>query len=403
MNESVVSGGGRSCPPLSCAAPDQNKSHAWLQAAVPTVLTLLLAGACVSATAQVPPGRNASPAVLRPQGVAPRQSPAVVLRQRDVMARKLLRMMLRPTASYVGVQETIIQENGGMASEQDIEGDAKGFVRITFRSPARVAGDVMIIAPGSFHSFHRLKNMVEVAPWPTEWNDEGKRMFANLLNGTVTARMTGAEMVAGRSAGIVVLSVRNNQGADGGVDGRVLRKLWIDEQNGILLKIQKSNGRGEVTSTTMMTSITINPSTPINPADFKPQFPGADITQLFPEPQYRTMQDAQGHLPFVPVEPAPRAIPANFHLDGVWGFGEDRTHPFLQSVLLRFTDGIASFSLYERLVPPGKAVAIERPLKRSFARMQQNWRLQNNLGQINVQYIGHLTRDQAESIYDTLH
>jgi hypothetical protein len=261
-----------------------------------------------------------------------------------------------------------------------------------------VEGDVMFIAPGSFHSYHKATKTMEAAPWPTEWNDEGKRMFANLMNGTVNAWINGRELIADRQAAIVVLTVPN--GAEGA--GRILRKLWIDEQTGILLKIQKLNAEGHPISTTTMETITVNPTIPINPNVFKPlvQFPGATITPLFPEPQYRTMQDAQGHLPFTPLEA--QSIPASFRLDGVWGFGEDRTHPFLNSVLLRYTDGVASFSLYERLVLPAKQTPIEQPPKRMFGRNQQNWRFQTPQGQINVQYIGHLTPQQAQTLYETL-
>ena len=199
----------------------------------------------------------------------------------------------------------------------------------------------------------------------------------------------------------MVLTVPNGAGNP----GRILRKLWIDQQTGILLKIQKSNAQGQITSVTAMTSITVNPAVPINPNDFKPQvqFPGATVTPLFPAPQYRTMQDAQGHLPFIPLEPSAQAQPANFRLDGVWGFGEDRAHPFLRSVLMRFTDGVASFSLYERPVPPAKQTPIQTPPRGSFGRSQQMWRVQTQQGEMSVQYIGHLTARQAAALYESLH
>ena len=62
------------------------------------------------------------------------------LRPREIRARKLMGMMLKPTQQYVGVQETTIYGGAGMTSEQDIEGDTNGFVRITFLSPANVKG-----------------------------------------------------------------------------------------------------------------------------------------------------------------------------------------------------------------------------------------------------------------------
>ncbi len=381
--------GGRSRPPLS---------RAGRYPLITTLSAVAIAFASLSSAARPRQAGEIRRPNREPRIVA---TPPGALRPGEIRARKLMKMMLKPTQQYVGVQETTIYGGSGVTSEQDIEGDTDGFVRITFRSPVNVEGDVMIIAPNSFHSYHRASRTLEVAPWPTEWNDEGKRMFANLLNGAVNARMNGTETVADRSAGIVVLTVP----AGVGRPGRILRKLWIDEQTGILLKIQKSNAQGQITSVTTMTSITVNPAVPINPNDFKPQiqFPGATITPLFPEPQYRTIQDAMGHLPFTPAEPAAQSLPVNFQLDGVWGFGEDRAHPYLHSVLLRFTDGVASFSLYERLVPPAKQAPIQTPLPRSFGRSQQMWRVQTPQGEMNVQYIGHLTRQQAAAVYESLH
>ena len=345
-------------------------------------------------------GGTPQPHALQGGIVVQKVTPPAVKSPEQVNARALLRLMLKPLVPYVGVQETMIHNEGGTVSEQDIEGDSSGLVRIQFRKPEQVAGDVMIISPSSFHSYHRAKNLLEVAPWPTEWNDEGKRMFTNLVNGAVTARVVGAETVAGRQASIVVLSVANGAG----VQGRVLRKLWIDPQTGILLRIEKSNATGQITSTTTMTSITVSPTTPINPADFKPKFPGAVVSPLFPEPQYHTLQEAQGHLPFQPLEPANGALPAGFQLDGVWGFGEDRQHPYQHSVLMRFSDGVATFCLYERVVPPARETPVQRPRRPMFARNQQTWRLSlSQGGEMNVQYIGHLTRDQAETLYDSLH
>jgi len=385
-----TSRGGRCCPPLSL------EGRIVCALRLVFVLSALLAaffGTPASGQFQpAPEGRKPQP-IRRTAGGGPNAA-----RVRQARARQLLRMMLKPKQQYIGVQETHLYEGTGLISEQEIEGDTNGSIKVLFRSPANVRGDMMIITPGIFRSYHSSARLLEVAPWPTEYNDESNRMFANLLNGTVTASVTGNEIVADRQADIVELKVPN--GAAGA--GRVLRRLWIDDETGILLKIQKLNALGHTTSTTTMETITVNPANAINPNEFKPQFPGATITPLFPAPQYRTMEDAQGHLPFTPIEPAPQALPANFHLDGVWGFGEDRAHPYLHSVLMRFTDGVASFSLYERLVPPAKQTPIEAPLRRTFGRNQQTWRIQTQQGVMSVQYIGHLLPEQTAAIYQSL-
>ncbi len=327
-------------------------------------------------------------AIVNPPDLEPRR-----------LARKMLQMMLRPSASYTGIQETVINSPGGTTSEQEVRGDTRGFVRTQFRSPEQMAGDVMIVSPNSFYSYHRAKNLLEVAPWPTEWNDESKRLFVSLGTGSVTARIVGTETIAGRLATIVVLSVPG----PGVPNGRVLRKFWIDQQTGIQLRIEKSNSRGQITSTTTMTSITVNPAAPVLPEDFRPQFPGATITPLFPEPQFRSMAEAQNRMPFQPMEPVAAALPPNYQLDGVWVFGDSK-QIYQHTVLMRYSDGVTSFCLYEKLVLPANNIVIQHPKTRAFARNQQNWRFALSQGsQLNVQYIGHLTANQAEALYDSMH
>ena len=342
-----------------------------------------------------PAGRAPGPRG-RAQGII--QQRRNILTQEMKQARELLRLMLKPSVSYIATQETVLQNSRGVNSLQQVEGDSRGYVRIQFTSPDKVAGDVMIIGPQSFYSYHRARNQVEVALWPTEWNDEGKRMFANLLSGAVSARLVGTETVAGRAAGIVELSVVNAAG----VPQRVLRRLWIDQQTGILLRIQKSNNRGQITSTTGVTSIQVNPAIPITQAEFRPVFPGAALSPLFPDPQFKTVQEAQGKLPFQPVEPNSAALPMGFRLEGVWVFGPDRVHPNQRSVLLKYTDGVTTFCLYERVVPPAKQ-EINRPRAAQFAANQQTWRFGFGNAELIVHYIGHLSRDQATSIYDAMH
>ena len=346
-------------------------------------------------------GRAASPPPGVVSGPAPLVSISKPTRVSDkAIARKLLQSMMRPLLPFTGVQETISYSNGGTVTEQTIEGERNGSVRIQLRSPERIAGDVMIITANNFYSYYRAKNLLEVAYWPTEWNDKPRQMFASLANGSMTARLNGSEMVAGRLASIVTLS----GAAAPGSRVRIRRKFWIDDQTGILLKIEESNEQGQIMSTTTMTSIVVNPPSPINPADFKPLFTGAVITPLFPDMQYRSMQEAQGHLPFQPLEFSQAAMPANFQLDGVWGFGDFRAHPYQCSVLMRFSDGVSSFCLYERMVAPAKEKLIEAPKRQSFKKPQQNWRIAlPQGGEMNVQYIGHLTGDQVEAIYNSIH
>lgn len=304
---------------------------------------------------------------------------------------ELLRKMVRPTVEYVGTQETEVFGPNAQTSQQNIKGDSRGHVRIEFQSPQRVAGDVMLISPGEFHNFHKHNNLVETANWPTEWNDQEKRLFGLVRQGVVSVRKTGEEQVAGRLGTIIELSQRSN--------GIVERKFWIDAETGIQLKIEKYNLRGQLSSRTTMHTLAIGSEARVIPQDFQPNFPGANRTPLFPgAAPFRTLAEAQGRLPFRALEPA--SLPVGFHLDGVWSFDTDAKRPKFGNVLMRYTDGVSSFSLYQRIAP---AKTAEMPPPRSFKNNQQRWLKSAQDGTVMVQYIGHLSAEQAEALYNSLH
>jgi|SRR5579871_2071641 len=316
-------------------------------------------------------------------------NPGRLAPDKDVM--ELLRKMVRPTVEYEGTQETVLYGATTQTSEQTIRGDSKGHVRIDFLSPPNVTGDVMLIAPGVFHNYHKSRNLDEMASWPTEWNDQEKRMLEAIRQGVVTVRKTGEEQIAGRSAVIVEFSLRAN--------GVVERKFWIDPETGIQLKIEKHNLRGILISQTTMKSLVIGPEARVLPQDFEAKFPGASRTPLFPagSAPFRTVAEAQGRLLFHALEPA--NLPAGFQLDGVWIFGGDG-NPKQRTLLMRYTDGVATFSLFERLAP---LKTPEIPLPRSFRNNLQSWLKGSPDGTIHIQFIGHLTAEQAEAIFNSLH
>ena len=63
------------------------------------------------------------------------------------------------------------------------------------------------------------------------------------------------------------------------------------------------------------------------------------------------------------------------------------------------TDGVSTFSLFERLAPLKTPV---NPPPRSFERNLQHWLKSSPDGTLHIQFIGHLPAAQAQALYNSL-
>ncbi len=309
----------------------------------------------------------------------------------DKAAIELLRKMIRPTIEYSGEMVTQVAAQNNAPLQQSIKGDKLGRTLVTFLN-GRLAGDILLVTPGEVRNYHRNTGVMDVAFWPTEWDNHEKRMFAAIRSGFYSARVTGEEQVAGRTAEIVDLAPVEGAGET----GRPHFKFWIDAENGIQLKNEKSDAMGRVLSHRYLTSITVGPST-VLPQDFNlSRLKQAQVRPLFPpNSQYKSLEQAQGHLPFAPI--IPTALPTGFHLAGVWVFPGGNNQP--QFVLLRFTDEVTSFGLYERVLPAKS----KPPTSPNFNRHIDRWREVTPNGDIEATYTGMLTPEQVRTLYYSLH
>ncbi|MCW3097107.1 MAG: hypothetical protein JWL77_2725 [Chthonomonadaceae bacterium] len=309
----------------------------------------------------------------------------------DPVALELLRKMIRPTTDYVGEMVTQVAAQSNFPLQQTIKGDKQGRTLTTFLN-GKLAGDILLVTPGEVRNYHRSTGIMEFALWPNEWDDHEKRMFAAIRSGFYTAHVVGAEQVAGRQASIVELLPV----AGIGEPGRPQFKFWIDTETGVQLKNEKSDAMGRVLSHRYLTSITIGPNL-LTPEDFNlAKLRPVQTRPLFPpNSQFHSLEQAQGHLPFSPL--VPTTLPNGFHLGGVWIFPGGNNQ--MQFVLLRFTDDVTSFSLYERIVPntakPGPIPAFNRHIER--------WRVTTPAGEIEATYTGMLTPSQVQDLYYSLH
>ena len=308
----------------------------------------------------------------------------------DPAVAQLLRKMVHPTVDYSGEQVTETTGNGGNTSRQHISGDTRGRVRLDYSAPANMAGDVMLRGPGQFSYLHNKTNTLDVALWPTENNEPIQREIAEIQKGQIQVAQVGQEMVAGRSAAIVALYA-----------GGHTKKFWIDTETGMQLKTEHSGPNGLI-SRTYLTSVQIGPAAGVTNQTFaRPNQKGLTINSLFPNSaRFDTLEAAASSLPFAPLVPNPP--PAGFHLSGVWVFNGNVKKAGTDSVLLRYSNGVGNFSLYERLMNRVPAAPKNPVRPRRYKAGIVTWEEAAPGGGMNVTYIGHLTPDQITQLHDAL-
>jgi hypothetical protein len=311
----------------------------------------------------------------------------------DPAAVALIKLMLSQQAAYAGEQVT---ERGGRLSRQEVRG-LKGRLRMDFIEPPDLAGDVMLITHSQYRYYHKNTNVLDIALWPTHLNMGGqeKRIADAIRQKRIAVQKVGEEIVAGRNAAIVQLQ----GGGRFGAGRRFQSKFWIDKETGVKLGMELSGPRGLV-SRSYFTRITIGPAARVSPKDFSPAFlQGAQTNPLFPPQakQLRTVAEARPLLPFTPLEPA--TLPPGFRLAAVWVFpGPPQSRPEASSVLLRYSEGVTSFVLYERPVRAnGRAFG-----NRGEGRSIQRWQAASPSGPLDITYIGHLAPEQARAVRDSL-
>jgi hypothetical protein len=314
----------------------------------------------------------------------------------DPAAVALIKKMLSPQVSYAGEQVT---ERGGHISRQQVRG-LHSRIRMDFVEPSELAGDIMLIAPNRFRYFHKRTNTLDIAMWPTRQAQGGQenRILTAIREKRISVRQVGQEIVAGRNTAIVELQGGGH--SDG--EHRFESKFWIESDNGVKLKQEISGPRGLI-SRSYFTRIIIGPEAGVVPKDFDPPVLQAATPNVIIPPKtqhFATVAEARAQLPFMPLEPG--TLPSGFHLGGVWIFpSHDSAHTENYAALLRYTDSVTNFNLFERL---HRGEEPQRPNRRpSLQRSIQRWQVPLSGGAIlDVLYIGHLAPEQVQAVHDSL-
>ncbi len=314
----------------------------------------------------------------------------------DQNALALIKKMLHPLVDYSGDQVTQIAQSG-QTSHQTIKCDMKGRVRLDYLEPGSLNGDTMLILPGQYHYYHRATNKEDVAVWPTQRDAFEKRMTGLIQQRKVAVTIEGSQQIAGRNATIVQLTPQSGTG----LPGQMQIRFWIDPETGIQLKNERLKD-GMTVSKSELTSVRFGTEAAIGVNDFKPSFPGAMLNPLFPtdsRPEFSTIEEASPHVPFPILQP--NQIPTGYALSGVWVFGGQNKTGANISVLLRYSNGVAPFSLYQRRAKAGQPVRPYRANRRAAASIQR-WHILSSASDLDVIYIGHLSAADEQTVHDSL-
>lgn len=313
----------------------------------------------------------------------------------DPTALQLLAKMFRPGVNYEGVEVSNASMNGS-ASEETIAGDVNGRTRREYLSPETLKGDVLLTLPNQSYQFHNRDKRLFAAHWPIEQGDKIGRLRSMAKAGRLRIQITGAEMVAGRSAVIVTVT-----GLNGGAADEARKVMYLDREAGILLRLDRYDSAGRQISSTYMRSVAVG--TPVDATRFDPRLlPPATTFPLFPEgqPMFTSVEQARGKVPFTIREP--NQLPTGYALDGMWVFAENQ-RANRASVLLRYSSGVNHFSLFETLAP-ANAAKLLRLGKMRPRRVPGGWMWRETVpeGDLTLLYTGHLPETDLQALQSSM-
>ena len=145
------------------------------------------------------------------------------------------------------------------------------------------------------------------------------------------------------------------------------------------------------------------PAAGVKPKDFDPPvIQRAHPNIIFPHNALRfdTIAEARSQFAFTPMAPA--APPKGFQLSKIWILPGSK-HPETggrAGIVLRYSDGVAQFSLFEHPVVTGRDS--HPPHSPNYRRSFQRWRVASTGGELDVIYIGSLGPEEVSAIHKSL-
>jgi hypothetical protein len=304
---------------------------------------------------QVP--RRANPNQAAPAQVAgdneraenPRANAADAQRAREMIALFLREGQRQP---YVGEQTTRLLAGRVRESRQIVKHAEPGRERIEYLSPPAMRGEIILINSGRmYHYKPSLNRILEGPALLEEFQNRVREAMLAMRQGRILARVVGTQLVAGQSAAIIeIRSLRPNA---------AYKRFWIDEKTGVRLRMEDVGARGEVVSTSYFTTVDYAPV--FDPKEFRPDsLPAVPHEPMLPaKPPLASVQAAQQQVAYPIREPA---VPEGYRLNGVWVVNQPGQR---RTVILRYTDGVNTFALFQHPLGPRAADSPGFPRTRS--------------------------------------
>lgn len=271
--------------------------------------------------------------VQRPRVVAP----AGEQQEERRRAREVLALFLKegPRKAYIAEQTTRIFRDMHRDSQLIVKHGGPGRERMEFLSPPGMKGEIILQANGRLFNYKpSLSRIFEGIASPETSEMRGREIMQDLRAGRISILVKGRENVAGQYAAILEIS-----GANGS------KRLWIDEVTGVRLRTEDVDVRGNVTQTSYFTKVDYTPV--FDPNDFLPRFlPNVPHEAQFPSgPPLANVQAAQQQVTYPIREPS---LPEGYRLTGIWVVAPG---PGREVTILRYTDGVTTFALFQQPAP----------------------------------------------------
>jgi outer membrane lipoprotein-sorting protein len=246
--------------------------------------------------------------------------------------------------AYSGRKVTVLGRGGATEATITQEYHSKrGQVRLETVLPRRARGRVVIDDGRDRWQYEPGRRLLLRSPSTAEppLSDLG-----HLQQNYALARAARPERVADRWVDVVTLAPR--------VPGKPSRKLWLDRETGLVLRVEKFHPDGSPLSASQFTEIRIGQRQPDRLFQ-PPQGAGIRVQRAASEEVSLSRADLGGRFRVA----APDVLPAGYRFTG----GRLVTHQGITLAHLRYQDGLSLVSLY--LASPGHLPEAAEPAPRS--------------------------------------
>ena len=284
--------------------------------------------------------------------------------------------------AFTAHQVTTLARGPSLTSEQIVYRAGFRGMRIEYIEPPRLKGEIRADDGRALVHFVPKANVVKIGPsglaalrTRTEQAAQGFR------KGNLSVELVGKDKIAGRTAYVIEVRPKLRRKAP-------TRKFWVDSEKWVKLKTEDIAPDGTVASMSYYTKIDFVNAIPDEKFRFKAP-PGVRVERrMAPAPV--SIEKARELVGFRVLEPA--YLPPGFKPAGAM------VQPFRRGklVVIRYTDGVSSFSLFQT---PGRMLK-PRFLERLHEGPVQpdkgiySWRK----GNLNLTIIGQLPMDQIRKI-----